>query len=279
MSLKKLPKINAKAPTGVKWDTPSDAMSKWDASLVSASSDNATITMYDAIGSDGWTEGVTAKRVSAALRSIGAKDVTVSLNSPGGDFFEGIAIYNLLREHPHKVTVKVVGLAASAASIIAMAGDEIQVAKTGFLMIHNAWVFAIGNRHDLRASADILDEFDGVMAGLYADAAGITAKEAAKMMDDETWMSGQAAVDAGFATSLLDADEVAIDAGSGENANAAIRRVEAIMAQQGLPRSERKDLLNKIKGMPGAALPAMPGAGLLEEIASLTTLYRSIRHE
>ena len=82
MSLKKLPKINAKAPTGVKWDTPSDAMSKWDASLVSASSDNATITMYDAIGSDGWTEGVTAKRIAAALRSIGDRDVTVSLNSP-----------------------------------------------------------------------------------------------------------------------------------------------------------------------------------------------------
>jgi len=115
MSLKKLPQINAKAPNGVKWDTHSDAMSKWDSSLISASSDTATITMYDAIGSDGWSEGVTAKRISAALRSIGDRDVTVSLNSPGGDFFEGIAIYNLLREHPFKVTVKVVGLAASAA--------------------------------------------------------------------------------------------------------------------------------------------------------------------
>jgi ATP-dependent Clp protease, protease subunit len=274
MSLKKLPQINAKAPNGVKWDTPSDAMSKWDSSLVSASSDNATITMYDAIGSDGWSEGVTAKRISAALRSIGDRDVTVSLNSPGGDFFEGIAIYNLLREHPYKVTVKVVGLAASAASIIAMAGDEIQVAKTGFLMIHNAWVFAVGNRHDLRAAAEVLDEFDGVMADLYADASGITKKQAAKMMDEETWMSGQAAIDLGFATGLLSADEVTLDGGTDENSNAALRKVETLLAKQGLPRSERRDLLKKIRGTPGATPQVTPSADLFGEISNLTNLFK-----
>jgi ATP-dependent Clp protease protease subunit len=274
MSLKKLPKINAKAPAGLKWDAPSDAMARWESSLVSAESGDATITMYDAIGSDGWSDGVTAKRVAGALRAIGSKDVIVSINSPGGDFFEGIAIYNMLREHPHKVTIKVVGLAASAASIIAMAGDEIQVAKTGFLMIHNAWVFAMGNRHDLREAADTLDEFDGVMSELYSDAAGITKKEAAKMMDEETWMSGQSAIDLGFATSLLSADEIAKDAGI-DNSNAALRKVEILLAKQGLPRSERRGLLKQITGgTPGAASTITPGADLAVEIESLMKTIR-----
>ena len=211
MSLRQLPKIQAKAPLGLQWDTRSDVISKWDSSLVSAESKDATITMYDSIGSDGWTEGVTAKRVAAALRSIGERDVTVSINSPGGDFFEGIAIYNLLREHPYNVTIKVVGLAASAASVIAMAGDNIQIAKTGFLMIHNAWVFAIGNRHDLRAAAEVLDEFDAAMAGLYSDVSGKTVSEIVALLDAESWISGESAIEMGFATSLLDSDQITAD--------------------------------------------------------------------
>jgi ATP-dependent Clp protease, protease subunit len=278
MSLKALPKINAKAPVGVRFDAPSDAVSRWESEIISADSDSATITMYDNIGSDGWTEGVTAKRISAALRSIGAKDVVVSINSPGGDFFEGIAIYNLLREHPHKITVKVVGLAASAASIIAMAGDDIQIAKSGFLMIHNAWAMVIGNRHDLVDASVVMAEFDAAMAQLYADAAGITTKAAAKLMDAETWMSGQAAIDAGFATSLLPADEIVTDTGSGNGSNAALKKVESILSQQGLPRAERRELLRQITGgMPGAASNVMPGAdAMMEEIKNLTTLYKGI---
>ena len=278
MSLRQLPKIQAKAPTGVQWDTRSDVISKWDASVISAESKDATITMYDPIGSDGWSDGVTAKRVSAALRSIGGRDVTVSINSPGGDFFEGIAIYNLLREHPHNVTVKVVGLAASAASVIAMAGDEIQVAKTGFLMIHNAWVFAIGNRHDLRDSANVLDEFDAAMASLYADVSGKSIEETAKLMDDETWISGESAIEMGFATSLLDLDEIAEDAGTTGDSNAAVRKVDVLLAKQGLPRSERRELLKQLKGTPGATL-ATPDAGLLHDVQSLTNFLRGKNHE
>ncbi|MBN0106041.1 Clp protease ClpP, partial [Pseudomonas aeruginosa] len=93
---------------------------------------------YEPIGYDWWTgEGVTAKRIAGALRAIGGDvDVTVNINSPGGDVFEGLAIYNLLREHKGKVTVRVLGLAASAASFIAMAADEVKIARAGFLMIH-----------------------------------------------------------------------------------------------------------------------------------------------
>lgn len=260
MSLRQLPKINALSIDGVKWDAPSDAVGKWDASVRGAA-DDTTITIYDMIGSDGWSEGVTAKRIGAALRSIGSRDVTALINSPGGDFFEGLAIYNLLREHPHKITVKVVGLAASAASVIAMAGDEIQVAKSGFLMIHNAWSIVIGNRHDLRSAADVMDQFDASMADLYAAAAGIDVKEAAAMMDAETWMNGQAAVDAGFATALLPADEIVEEQEQTNSALAAKRRVDALLAKQGMPRSERRALLGQITGTHDAAPGATHYAG------------------
>jgi ATP-dependent protease ClpP protease subunit len=260
MSLKTLPKINARSIDGIKWDAPSDAVGKWDASIRTASEDT-TITMYDMIGSDGWSDGVTAKRIGAALRSIGSRDVTVSINSPGGDFFEGLAIYNLLREHPHKVTVKVIGLAASAASIIAMAGDEIKVAKSGFLMVHNAWSVVIGNRHDLREAATVLDQFDASMAELYAAGAGITAEEAAALMDAETWMSGQAAVDAGFATSLLASDEFVAEQEQTNSSLAAKRRVDSLLAKAGLPRSERRALLGQMTGTQDAAQGATQDAG------------------
>lgn len=267
MSLKQLPKINAEAIPGVRWDTPADAVAKWDASIVSANTDSATISIYDQIGEDPWEGGgVTAKRISAALRSIGARDVVVSINSPGGDFFEGIAIYNLLREHPHRVTVNVVGLAASAASVIAMAGDEVRIAKAGFLMIHNAWAFVVGNRHDLSDAASTLGEFDGIMAGLYADATGKSKEDIQKMMDAETWLSGESAVESGFAAGLLAADEVLADTDAASVANSALRRIETILAKQGVPRSERRRLISEVRGTPCAATQVTPCAGLDGEL-------------
>ena len=271
MSLRSLPKINAKAPTGVQWDTRSDVLSKWDNSLVSAESKDATITMYDNIGSDGWSEGVTAKRISAALRSIGDRDVKVVINSPGGDFFEGIAIYNILREHPHKVTVQVVGLAASAAAIVAMAGDEVQIAKTAYLMIHNAWVFAIGNRHDLREAASVLDIFDNTMAGLYSDVSGMSKKEVITLLDNETFMTGEEAIEMGFATSLLDSDKIAVD--KTDDTNATVRKVDTLLAKQGIPRSERRELLKELKGTQNAAL-VTPSADLLLQAQLFTQTLR-----
>lgn len=267
MTIKRLPNIQAKAPAGVKWEAPSDALVRWDASIAQAGADDTVITMYDPIGSDGWSEGVTAKRVSAALRSIGSRDVTVSINSPGGDFFEGLAIYNLLREHPHKVTVNVVGLAASAASIIAMAGDDIRVAKSGYLMIHNVWSLVVGNRHDLSEAVNVLTEFDTSLAELYASATGNSVEEVAALMDAETWMNGQESINEGFATGLLGADE--IDATNEPKAVAAIRKVDTILARQGMTRSDRRALLNEIKGTSGAA-PITQDADLVAAMADLT---------
>lgn len=281
MSLRNLPEIKAlERPSGDGLSPiPSDpALARWKPGIHAASADgDASISIYDVIGQDPSTgEGVTAKRIAAALRSIGSKDVTVNINSPGGDFFEGIAIYSLLREHPHNVTVKIMGLAASAASIIAMAGDRIEISSIGFVMVHNAWAIAIGDRHDMRKAADTLEPFDDAMADLYAARAGVDKAEAAGWMDKETWFNGAQAIEAGLADALLPATEIEQSDDTGAKALAAVRRVDAALARQGMPRSERKSLLGELKGgMPGAAATAMTGSG--DWSADLRRLIETIR--
>src|SRR5690606_18430633 len=166
MSLRHLPEAPTIArPQNYQWDAPSDVLAKWAEHPFAAAPDaDATISIFDVIGEDSWTGGgVTANRISAALRAIGNRNVTVRINSPGGDMFEGIAIYNLLRAHRAKVTVEVLGWAASAASIIAMAGDVIRMGLGSFMMVHNAWGMVIGNRHDMREAASLFDGFDSAL--------------------------------------------------------------------------------------------------------------------
>ncbi|WP_312814437.1 head maturation protease, ClpP-related [Brevundimonas sp.] len=238
------------------------------------------ITMFDIIGEDFWTgAGVTAKKVASQLRAI-AGPVEVQINSPGGDMFEGIAIYNVLREHPHDVTVKVMGMAASAASIIAMAGDTIEIGAASFLMIHNCWVLAMGNRHDMRETAEFLEPFDAAMADVYAARSGQKVEDIAKWMDAETFMSGSQSIERGFADALLPADKITTD----DKAKAEERRVNELRAMElqlvsaGLTRSQARDRINKIKGTPGAASDAdtTPGAGDTELTGALASLLKSI---
>jgi ATP-dependent protease ClpP protease subunit len=222
--------------------------------------------MFDVIGEDFWSGGgITAKKVASQLRAIGDRPVEIQINSPGGDMFEGIAIYNVLREHPQEITVKIMGMAASAASIIAMAGDNIQIGAASFIMIHNCWVLAIGNRHDMAETAEWLAPFDQAMVDLYAARSGQDPKDIAKWMDAETFMSGSQAIDRGFADALLAADAMTTD----EEAKAKDRQVNELRAMElqlvsaGLSRSEARARINKIKGTPGAAIDpaATPGAG------------------
>jgi len=272
MSLRNLPEIQAeRLPSVCAFEADAEALERWNAGVSAKDSDENTISILDVIGEDYWTgSGVTSKRIGAALRSIGAQEVVVEINSPGGDFFEGVAIYNMLRAHPHKVTVRILGLAASAASVIAMAGDEIQIGKAGFLMVHNAWVVALGNRHDLRDAAETMEPFDTAMAGLYADRSGAQKSKAAEWMDSETWFNGELAVEVGLADGFLPADAVTEDKTKAEAAKGAnaTRRLDAQLAKTGMPRSERRALLADAKGGMQDAAPAVTlDAG---EIAALT---------
>lgn len=278
MSLRKLPEIRAERRLGAaQFDMRPDALERWEPEVRAAQSGDNSISIYDSIGENWEGTGVTAKRISAALRSIGEKDVVVNINSPGGDFFEGVAIYNLLREHPGKVTVRIVGLAASAASVIAMAGDEILMGDGAFLMIHNAWAVAIGNRHDMADAAKLLEPFDAAMAAVYAARAGIAASEAARMMDDETWIGAAQAVDDGFADGLLDGAAATKDAKQA-GGRKALALVEAAMAKAGHSRSMRRDTLKSLfSGKPSAAEPATPSAGDTETAVLLQGLLNNIK--
>ncbi|MYM31491.1 Clp protease ClpP [Duganella sp. CY15W] len=279
MSLINLPELSASPKLGaVQFDMRPDALERWEPSIRAAADDGPSISIYDRIGDSYDGEGVTAKRVSAALRNIGARDVTVNVNSPGGDFFQGVAIYNMLREHKAKVTVKVMGLAASAASVIAMAGDEILMGDGAFLMIHNAWAVAIGNRHDMMAAAEQLAPFDAAMAQVYAARAGMKPADAAAMMDKETWIGAQQAIDDGFASGLIQREQLSQDPEAHAHTKY-LAMVEASMARAGHSRSVRREAIKSLfSGMPGAAEKkgAMPSAGA-DVAASLQTLINNMK--
>ena len=262
MTIKKLPGApEARAHAGVTSQISPRALDRWNPGICAAAAeddDARTISVYDVIGYDYWTgDGVTAKRIAAALRNMGAGPVTVNINSPGGDMFEGLAIYNLLREHKGEVTVKVLGLAASAASVIAMAGDTVQIARAGFLMIHNAWVVSMGNRNDLREVADWLEPFDAAMADIYAARTGAEVKAMAKLMDAEAWIGGTRAVEDGFADELLPSDQV--EQKGGKASASAVRRLEAALRASGMPKSEAMRLISELKTSAGASAGAVEG--------------------
>ena len=271
MSLLKLPGATFDRPKAYQGDARVDVLERWKP-LAAEADDKATISVYDVIGADLWTgEGVTAKRIAGALRNIGKNPISVNINSPGGDMFEGLAIYNLLREHPGEVTVRVMGLAASAASIIAMAGDRIEMGLGSFLMIHNSWGVVVGNQDDMRDAATTFAEFDAAMADIYAARTGGDVAEIAKMMADETWLRAETAMDAGFADGTFDAPEYE-QTDTGKKARA---ELDATLAKAGMPRSERRRLVREAAGTPSAARTAMPSAGF--DTAAMRSLIQSLK--
>lgn len=260
--------------------TKPNVFDKWthDASGIrSLETGDNVITMFEAIGEDFWTGGgVTAKKVASQLKAIGPRPVEVQVNSPGGDMFEGIAIFNVLREHPQPVTVKIMGMAASAASIIAMAGDTIEIGAASFLMIHNCWVMAMGNRHDMRETAEWLEPFDQAMVDLYAARTGKEPKLIAKWMDAETYMSGSQAIERGFADSLLGADTMTVDEAAKvrDGDINELRAMELSLVSSGMSRSDARARITKIKGTPGAALEDTPGAVDWSGLPDLLSMFK-----
>lgn len=266
------------APQALSFDIPEEVNARFtDTPAAEAPEGDERIWIMEEIGVDYWTGGgITAKAVKERLASLKGQPVTVLINSPGGDVFEGIAIYNLLRMHQGEVTVQIVGLAASAASIIAMAGDRIEIARGGFVMIHNAWVAARGNRHDMRDVADYLEPFDAALREVYAARSGLDDGEIETLMDAETWMTASTAVEKGFADARVDIDLPEPTAIADKPAGVHAKRViDAALAAKGMTRRERRELMNLLPsathdagagsgGKPGAAPPATHDAGELQ---------------
>ena len=163
--------------------------------------------IYDSIGSD-WYGGVSAQDVADAIKAAGTfSDILVRINSPGGSVFEGSTIYNLLQSQGKPITVYVDGLAASAAFTIAMVGHNIRIGQNAMMMLHNGWSLAIGDGNEMRKQADLLDKINLVMQGVYARRSGQELAEIKTMMDAETWLTPEEAVEKGFANEVMGTSE------------------------------------------------------------------------
>lgn len=184
-----------------------------------------TLTIDKVIGEDWWAKytGEASQEISSnfvrdtlAAFPKGEGEARIVIDSPGGDVFEGITIFNIIRDfarnNPNvKITTYIQGMAASMASVIALAAASVDPARNkveaednSVFMIHNAWDIVAGNKNDLRAAADFLAQIDGVLSAVYQKKTGKAEKEVAAMMDAETWLWGQEIVDAGFADLVLD---------------------------------------------------------------------------
>ncbi len=168
----------------------------------------ADIYIYDEIGY--W--GVTANDFISDLRDIKSSKIALHINSPGGDVFDGIAIYNAIRRHKAEVTVWIDGIAASAASFIAMAGDEVVMSPHSQMMIHEASGLVIGPADDMRKMADLLDKSSDNIAAIYAKRTEGTVPEWRARMKDESWFSDSEAVEAGLADRVDGEDEADVAA-------------------------------------------------------------------
>jgi len=213
---------------------------------IKQAADTATLWIYDVIG--GLFGGVDAQQVARELAALDVSTINVRINSPGGDVFDARAIATALRQHSARVVAQVDGWAASAASTIAMAADEILIADGGFLMIHNAWTIALGNKNDMLDTAALLDNIDGAIAKDYIARTGASAEQVQAWMDAETWFAAQDAVDAGLADSVI-AQPAGSQSAAGNWNLAAYRNAPHVPDQDPAPESRRplphRELLEK----------------------------------
>ncbi len=164
---------------------------------VDANEDAATLWLYDVIGADAWG-GVGAARFAQDMAAIQAPVIHLRINSPGGDVFDARAMATALRAHPARIVAHIDGLAASAASYVALAADEVEISDGAFLMIHNAWGVVLGNRHDLLEMALTLEKVDASIAADYQRKSGQDPATVQRWMDAETWFTAQEALAVGL---------------------------------------------------------------------------------
>lgn len=165
----------------------------------------AKISIHDEIG--GW--GVTARDFIKDFEALAPDaEIELSVHSPGGSVFEALAIYHVLSRVKDRLTARVEGMAASAASLIVMAAHRIEMPENAYMMIHNPWAASIGDSEAMRAMADMLDKVKGSLTAIYVRRTGKTDEEVAALLDAETWMTGTEAVAAGFADAVIDVASV-----------------------------------------------------------------------
>ena len=217
--------------------------------IVNKTATEAEIIIYAGIGQSWWDDGsmISAKQFSDELKKIPdtVNTLNVRINSPGGDVFDGIAIYNRLKQHKAKKVIYIDGLAASIASIIALAGDEINMGEGALYMIHLPWTFAMGDRKDLDSTINRLMDIEEQMVGIYAKKTKLERSEVRSMLEEETWMSADEAIEKGFVTKKVD-DTVAIAASAIKNSKWFSKKPEKYFSDTEATQTKIKELKEKI---------------------------------
>ena len=192
---------------------------------------SAEVLIYDYIGEDGLGGGVSAKGFAERLDALGPLNtITVRINSPGGSAWDGAAIYNALVRHPAKVNVEIDGIAASAASFIAMAGDKIRMAENATLMIHQASALVIGPANDMEKMATVLRKLDGQIASVYAKRTNRRPETWLKAMEEESWYTAEEAVEERLADEITPNKKRPTQMFNGEVLNRISKRPDKIAA-------------------------------------------------
>ena len=248
------------------WTPSMDVLQQWNPRLQIEDEGDNTISIFDPIGINFFGDGVTAKRIEAALRQIGrTRDVVVNINSPGGLMFEGIAIYNILKAHRGAVRVNVIGIAASAASVIAMAGDEIVMNTGSQMMIHNPMAVAIGDFRDMQDMSGRLEKSRSSVIDIYQDRTDQAFNRVAELMDEETFFKPDEAVELGFATDVEEMQITERDDADDErptNKKKLVETVKVALAREGLTRKEREQIFQELGITASVTDDSLPAASV-----------------
>lgn len=191
------------------------------------------ITIYGVIGDSWFRDSFSASDIDRTIKEAGDNDIIINLNSPGGDAFDGISIYNRLKRHTGKITIHVDGWACSAASIIAMAADHLKMGLGSMMMIHEASTIVWGSKTDMRKEADVLDELEEGIIDIYMTKANERREEIREKVDNETWFSANSAVEIGFA------DETESDESPEEE----------VVENTVLNSEQKKEIINELKSI------------------------------
>tara|TARA_R110000803_G_scaffold16356_2_gene44855 strand:+ start:2168 stop:3163 length:996 start_codon:yes stop_codon:yes gene_type:complete len=190
------------------------------------SSEVADVYLFNDIG----TFGVTAQNFIDEIKEYEDTELNIHINSLGGEVFEGMAIYSIIQRRKAKTTVYIEGIAASIASVIALAADEVIMSENSLLMIHNAWGGTQGEAKDMRKQAEILDKITNEIAEVYVKKSGIPYNEVIRMMDEETWLTAEEAVALGLVDSISEPIKVAAKYDVSKYKNITNKKVEQILS-------------------------------------------------
>lgn len=225
--------------------------SKTPFKIRSESATKAEIVLYAGIGQDYWGDGsmISAKQFSDELKALPktVNELTVRINSPGGDVFDGVTIYNRLKQFNGTVNVIIDGLAASIASIIALAGDTITIGEGALFMVHLPWTFAYGNRMELDNVVSRLMDVEEQMIGIYSKRSGLDRSEVKALLEAETWMDADQAIEKGFVDSKVE-ESMPIAASVFKNAIWIGKKPEKFNSETKAVDAAKADLLKKISG-------------------------------